>query len=94
MPLPRAAGQSRCWQSADKACNLFAGHVADAAIVHPYPVAGAAENFCDLGGAEKHLTGVKLGSAGTDGDKGVTVEGLFTGHGGYSFLKSSSTVQP
>lgn len=75
--------QGRCFfVSAYKACDLFAGHVVDAAIVHPDPAAGAAENLCNLSGAEKHLAGVKLGSAGTDGDKGVTVEGLFTGHGG------------
>lgn len=94
--MPGGANHRRRGQSADKACDLFASHVADTAVVHPDPAAGAAKNLCDLSRAEKHLAGVKLGSAGADGDKGVTVEGLSRGMAGYSFrfAISSLTASP
>lgn len=68
--------------SANQACDLLAGKVADAAVVLPDPRTGAPENLCDLGGTEKHFAGIEFSSAGADGDKGVTIQGFFTGHCG------------
>lgn len=59
---------------------MLASKVADFAVVHPDPGAGAAQDLCNFGGAEKHLAGVELGSAGADGCEGVAVEGFFAGH--------------
>ena len=84
--MPGGANHRRREQSADQACDLFASKVVDFAVVHPDPGAGTAQDFCNFGGAEKHLAGIELGSAGADGCEGVAVEGFFAGHGVTPFL--------